>query len=1705
MSRIWRKGNRTIIGALSFLLVVGLILAQAYFAQATNKVTNGSFVSNITGWINNTAPSAIWNSIGLSGTIINAGSAQTASGGSLQMSVTGTRVTGTGYMSQTITTTETNPTVKLSFAWKKNYALTYAPTVHEARVRIFRQSDSTTYDAWVDTTVSNSNTWNRVEDVDLTTFMANPGTYEIQLYANLKSGNNSLATAEVGFDEVYLNVASAADTTPPTFSLSYYSDSNLTIPLPLDGSSNPVTKVGSVFVKVTANEPLQAVPTISISAPGLGNDRTTVATTLVSGNDYKYQWDVIKDTDGNAVVSVTGKDVAGNTGTSISSGTTVALDTTVLAPGLDSATASIGKVDLTWSTSQTDIDHYEVHRSTTNGFTPSGATLINGTVTGTSYSDTSVSQAITYYYKIIAVDKVGNISSGSNQLSVTTIADTTPPNFSVGYFSDAGMTVPLQVVNGKPITKAQAVYIKATASEALIGAPTITIAAPGTANDKTNLTMSVVTAPMVYSYTWTVASGATNDGDATLTISGSDGANTGTSNNTVTVNTQISTPATPIATSGPGNVSLTWSTTDTDITNFKIYRSLTSGFVPSDATDLIATVGNVASYTDTTCTYPNTYYYKVKSVDTASNISTASNQAIGTPTKVNPHGGYGTNTAMCAQCHNSHDSQGSNLLANADTTSTCYLCHDAGGQSSYNVATEFNGISHHKVPEGTQICTDCHNPHNDATTNIRLLQTNTGKTGGNDFCWTCHGTGSVLPAPNGDHQANYPALGSGHNNNTWTASNGKTPFDPDYDIATAGKPGIGCEGCHQEHGSSIGKLLRVVDWNNDTLTPQSGTVDYGASQNNKDFCFECHGNAGRADAVAEADNAWLGKTAYASAITEHSGTGSSCTLKCHQPHGSSFASRYLSPNESGFDYLKNTYDQNFNATRSTAYAATDFQTCNQCHDLNALVNNDTTSSGFTDKGTRNKNLHRVHLIDAGTSGKGNAVCKECHDPHGTNTNWNSSGEHIVAFAATSVLKNTLTYPKFTDNAVGEGGKGTCDLVCHGVAHKDAGVLPTVNSTYSGAAVSSGEGGACFTCHGTGASQFGENMLRNAVGFYTHPIANDAEDINASTPNCTTLCHATHTTFADVANIGGRAANLKTIGGPSATENTTNKDFDATDTTNGGLCLSCHKNSQNDTLHTQPDGRTGTAPWDTDPATAISLYKLSGHNYSVTTTFTKDSSTFNANCTKCHNDTLTKVYQVNADNTKKIGLHNTPVPWSISKFNLASNPDNEEQDFCYKCHGTAAGGSDYYGTPSAGNIESIVTSSTTSTHPVQSYTGKHIRYNKVLGIGEIATNWLPSTNRHVECGDCHDPHTASEGNSLTSGTGTVVKKPDAEVRNVEGVTIDEATWSITGTTLSSQRDYQVCLKCHSKWAWGTSIPNIPSTYNGTTRSQEHQSYSGEPLTILDEFKPANQAYHPLFRVGKNQPTLNANSNWTGTNRRLKSTEAGKKYWGGDGVTSVNGRLAGPTWYEPEGLDNTFVDGWGTMSLVSCSDCHGSNNTTVEGPHGSSYKWLLKGSEPNVGVTTPGGIVYPNTAAFWGASGNDLTALQSNFCINCHRADVYGPGYAKSGTVPNLSRFTHQRNAGDAGSNFTSGKGNTLTPYGCTNCHGGYETGGIHGTAMPAQSGFTDASGKRFMNGASWAGHNLGTTSVTCTTAPSNSINTCTQHGNPSNAGTLNYSY
>ena len=95
------------------------------------------------------------------------------------------------------------------------------------------------------------------------------------------------------------------------------------------------------------------------------------------------------------------------------------------------ATAAGSSANLGWiaSTDNVGVTLYDVYRSTSSGFAPSGANLI-GQTASTAYTDTGLT-AGTYYYVVAAVDAAVNVSQPSNQASATVTA--APPSaFLVG-------------------------------------------------------------------------------------------------------------------------------------------------------------------------------------------------------------------------------------------------------------------------------------------------------------------------------------------------------------------------------------------------------------------------------------------------------------------------------------------------------------------------------------------------------------------------------------------------------------------------------------------------------------------------------------------------------------------------------------------------------------------------------------------------------------------------------------------------------------------------------------------------------------------------------------------------------------------------------------------------------------------------------------------------------------------------------------------------------------------------------------------------------------------------------------------------------------------------------------------------------------------------------------------------------------------------
>ncbi|NBQ33624.1 MAG: hypothetical protein EBU21_17020, partial [Proteobacteria bacterium] len=135
------------------------------------------------------------------------------------------------------------------------------------------------------------------------TIPAGNGAVTATVSATDTAGNTLSASGQTGF---------TIDNTAPTYAITY----SRTAPL----------NAGAVTVTVTASEALSAAPVISINQPGT----TDISSVSTSGNGpYTYAYTVVAANagtyaDGTATVTVSGTDMAGNTGTTVTSGGTFA-------------------------------------------------------------------------------------------------------------------------------------------------------------------------------------------------------------------------------------------------------------------------------------------------------------------------------------------------------------------------------------------------------------------------------------------------------------------------------------------------------------------------------------------------------------------------------------------------------------------------------------------------------------------------------------------------------------------------------------------------------------------------------------------------------------------------------------------------------------------------------------------------------------------------------------------------------------------------------------------------------------------------------------------------------------------------------------------------------------------------------------------------------------------------------------------------------------------------------------------------------------------------------------------------------------------------------------------------------------------------------------------------------------------------------------
>ncbi len=1144
--------------------------------------------------------------------------------------------------------------------------------------------------------------------------------------------------------------------------------------------------------------------------------------------------------------------------------------------------------------------------------------------------------------------------------------------------------------------------------------------------------------------------------------------------------------------------------------------------------------------------------------------------------------GSSTFRANCVKCHDS-DSPTEQFQSSANKFSThlsperrllsalggtmvdplleqsCFRCHNGTTTDHYGVAAMsvadratqvvFSRASTHPVSgnaSGSRVaCVNCHNPHEVSNASKISSPTNTylpaawaTKDDRTQFCMSCHNgtvpsawsvSPSLVPTP--------VVIGAAK-----TAISNKSPNQARSHWIPNGSISAGeiqtCDDCHDKHGSAAPKLLGTYQAASNVNTIGALTI----TANDNRVCQACH-NVASTGFPAQAhpsltasfyptDGAWPGFATWIARGIHNTSTVnvrwpdfspnpyvSGDCKQCHDVHGTA----------NPLDDLRGT-------PSTSTFTNTSFTFCFTCHDgspstLDIRAKYPTSVGGSsTDPRSGHRTVSTTGTVFAGGSP---IPCYACHNPHG-------SGETTYGLQVITQYNGTTVT---VGDGVGELNVGTAQGVrnfcfsCHTTASGNSGWngsamqsvtagdralgfsrftqsavgqavgpklrLPNVNGHYHYDTTQS-----CLGCHAdvhqpTGGGSNGtlpcygchpyQAMNTGQTGFFHHVLDGSPPDAAPGTgayPTSTSVlqcvsCHVDHNYFN-----ANPAANLRFSIGAQPSAGGTNTDFIASGSPSYGICLSCHSsNMPRDNVNQRAGGGPivfGISPQD---------YAASAHNYSVPGTLAAGQPNFRANCSKCHDDENTGSKAIGPD---RFGLHFSAEATLLAGMGVSINATGTSYPtLCYRCHGfgnpNAVKRRDYYDsqplTWPASRVESDF--ARPYRHPI----GRE----RHSAQENTAAGWNVGATRHASCMDCHNVHATRSGTSTlpefhsVRPTDTAVPLGGA-LYGVWGVTISgsvNGTWTGSGTTITPafptyskvetiSYQWQLCLKCHSRYAWSTAATPLVSL-STANQSGAGAMGGGQQTDVGRDFNPSMTSYHPVFARGWNQPPVNANTNWNASAGRRRI-----------GTAEIN-----------NGLSNTFTNGWQAASLVTCTDCHA--------PHGSSSRWQLRGKDTAVKVTIAGGSVnLPN---------NNTNTNASNFCVNCHRADVYVNG----ATYINLSRFNHSGCNRVLDANTVNWGMAHLMNIGCYQCHGARprtgwpSSGALHGTNREASpTAQWTAAGYRMMNGAVWGashryedvGASLPDGAANCVTQQNTSTYaTCIEHNptNPRGSDGVNYYY
>ena len=176
--------------------------------------------------------------------------------------------------------------------------------------------------------------------------------------------------------------------------------------------SSPLS-VGTTEVAVATSEPVKPVPSLSYAC----NGNSVSVPVTGSGSSWKG-YIILSQANLNEVCSFSfsSTDLSGNAGSYITGGNLFLIDT--LPPGAPSVLSAIEQrgllVKLNWKGPSEEVKNFNIHRSSSEN--PEFSYY--GTITKTSFTDTTVSIGRSYSYRISAIDEAGNEGPLSEEVSL---------------------------------------------------------------------------------------------------------------------------------------------------------------------------------------------------------------------------------------------------------------------------------------------------------------------------------------------------------------------------------------------------------------------------------------------------------------------------------------------------------------------------------------------------------------------------------------------------------------------------------------------------------------------------------------------------------------------------------------------------------------------------------------------------------------------------------------------------------------------------------------------------------------------------------------------------------------------------------------------------------------------------------------------------------------------------------------------------------------------------------------------------------------------------------------------------------------------------------------------------------------------------------------------------------------------------------------